>query len=126
MSEQSVLLPPVDSDPAYNALLEADAAARVYLQAMQAKGNSSAITNAEWNVADASGAILAYEQNCSGKWLRDLRFVIRHFPELHRIMLMELLGLDVLRDGLRELRADTDEIAEAVANLEAKRKGVGR
>jgi len=41
-------------------------------------------------------------------------------------MLTERLGLDVLRDDIRELRTDTDELIEAVANLEAQRKGAGR
>ena len=124
MTEQ--LAPPLDSDPDYNALLETEAAARVDLQAAQAKGNPSAMTNAEWDVADASGAILVYEQNRSGTWLRGLRFVIRHFRECLRMMLMELLGLDVLREDIRALRSHTDQLADAVAKLEAKRMGVSR
>jgi hypothetical protein len=126
MSEQFILSPPPDSDPEYTALLEADAEARMDLQAAQAKGNPSAISDAGWKVTEAYGTILAYEQRQAGNWIRGLRFVIRHFRELLRMMLVELLGLDVLREDIRALRSDTDDIADAVVNLEAKHEGVGR
>ena len=116
--------PPADSVQEFTALLEARVAAKQAQQAAQTKGDRKAITNAEWAVTEASGAILRFEYSQAGNWNRGLRFSIRHCRELLRAMLMELLGLDVLRDDIRQLRADTDEIIEAVANLEAQRKGV--
>ena len=44
--------------------------------------------------------------------------------EMARMGLDDKAMLDVLRDDIRELRADTNELIEAVANLEAKQKGV--
>jgi hypothetical protein len=122
LGEAMLPLPPPDDDPAYTALLEAEAIARQALQSAQARNSPSAMTNAEWNLADASGAIYAYELGQAGHWNRSLRFVVRHYPDSLRMKLMELLGLDVLREDIRQLRADTDEIAEAVATLKAQHR----
>lgn len=116
MSEQSVLLPPVDSDPAYNALLEANVNARQALQDAQAVMNPSAMTAAEQLLDDVSGDIVKYELRRAADLMRGLRFAQRHNPEALRAALNEAAGIDVRRDDIRELRSDVDEVIEKLAD----------
>ena len=113
--------PPVDDDPAYTALLEADAMARQCLQVAQGQLNPSAMTNAERAVYDSTGDVLVYELRGAADWLRGLRWAHRHNPQAVRAALAEAIGLDVLRIDVQQLRTDADELAEAVAALEGQR-----
>jgi len=60
--------PPLDEDPTYTGLLEAEAAARQALQAARAEPSPSAMTNAEWNLTEASADTLAHELRQAGNW----------------------------------------------------------
>ncbi len=112
--------PPLDDDPAYTGLLEANAAARQMLLTAQSQLKPSAMSDAEQVVAETSGDILAYELRRAADLVRALRWAQQHNPNTLRDVLNEATGLGILRDDIRELRSDADTLAEVVAALEGQ------
>jgi hypothetical protein len=107
---------PMDADPTHTALLEAHSNARQDLQVAQVNMNAAAMSAAEQRLDDVSCDILKYEQRQAAVVMRGLRFAHRHHPETLRAILNEAIGGDVLRDDLREMRSDVDEVIEKLAD----------